>query len=118
MEYSNQFGSNFPASIISIGTKKDIDSYVVDSATGTTVADLVTQYYSYIDSADIDSAKALYEANKSILESYIIDAAYINRLEEEIYNTGLLVLKQAVSVINESEPADQMTDGYWYEDYS
>lgn len=108
MEYSNAFGSNFPGSLISVGTKKDIDD---------SVADLVTQYYSYMDAGDISSANELYLSNQELLDSYLLDAAYVNKLEEELFNIGLCALQQATVIISDSEPAEQIVDGYWYQDY-
>ena len=85
MEYSHNFGSNFPDSLIPIGTKKDIDD---------SVKDLITQYYSYIENGKVTDAKSLYDQNKTLLEPYIIDMEYINRLEEEIWNTHVATLKK------------------------
>lgn len=108
MEYSHVFGSNFPDELIPVGTKKDVDN---------SVKNLISQYYAYIDAGNITAAKTLYDNNKSILEDYRIDMAYINRLEEEIYNIGLNALKKVINVIGISEPIDQADDGYWYKDY-
>lgn len=108
MNYSHNFGSSFPEGLISVGTKKDIDD---------TVKNLVMQYYAYIDAGNISAANTLYNDNKSILEDYQINMAYINRLEEEIYNAGLDVLKKRETVISASEPIDQADEGYWYQDY-
>lgn len=108
MEYSRNFGSNFPGSFIPLGTKKDIDD---------TVKDLITQYYSYIDSGNITDANMLYENNKEVLEDYKIDMAYVNRLEEEIYNVGLNILKCTKNIISDVEPIEQSNDGFWYQEY-
>ena len=108
MDYSHNFGSNFPIELIPVGDKKDIDD---------TVKSLINQYNSYISAGDLTSANALYESNKNILEPYMINMKYINRLEEEIYNTALLALNQIKSVISNSEPANQSTDSFWYQDY-
>lgn len=108
MEYSHNFGSNFPDSLISVGTKKDVDN---------TIKDLLNKYYSYIDTGNIDAANALYGNNKSVLEDYIINMAYINRLEEEIFNIGVNSLKKVTNVVGTDEPIDQADDGYWYKDY-
>lgn len=108
MNYSYNFGSSFPKDLIPVGTKKDIDD---------TVKNLITQYYAYIDAGNISAANTLYNDNKGILEDYQIDMAYINRLEEEIYNIGVNVLKKRENVISTSEPDDQADDGYWYKDY-
>lgn len=108
MEYSRNFGSNFPNSLIPVGTKKDIDN---------TVKNLVSQYYSYIDSGNINAANNLYNQNKATLEDYRIGMDYVNRLEEEIFNIGLNALKKVTNVISSNEPIDQANDGYWYRDY-
>lgn len=108
MDYSHNFGSNFPIELIPVGDKKDIDD---------TVKSLINQYNSYISAGDLTSANALYESNKNILEPYMINMKYINRLEEEIYNTALSALNQIKSVISNSEPANQSTDSFWYQDY-
>lgn len=108
MEYSRNFGSNFPNELVPVGTKKDIDN---------TIKNLMNQYYAYIDAGDIDAANTLYNSNKSVLADYIINMAYINRLEEEIFNVGLNALKKVTNVIGTDEPIDQADDGYWYKDY-
>lgn len=108
MEYSRNFGSQFPDSLIPVGTKKDIDN---------TVKNLISQYYSYIDAGNINAANTLYNANKNTLEDYSINMAYINRLEEEIFNIGLNALTKVSNVISTTEPIAQADDGYWYKDY-
>lgn len=108
MEYSRNFGSNFPDELIPVGTKKDVDN---------SIKNLISQYYAYIDSGNIDAAKTLYDNNKSTLEDYKIDMAYINRIEEEVFNIGLNVLKKLTNIIGIDEPIDQADGGYWYKDY-
>lgn len=108
MNYSYNFGSSFPRKLMPVGTKKDIDD---------TVKNLITQYYAYIDAGNISAANTLYNDNKGILGDYQIDMAYINRLEEEIYNVGLDVLKKRETIISDSEPVDLADEGYWYKDY-
>lgn len=108
MEYSHNFGSNFPNETIPVGTKKDVDD---------TVKALINQYYSCIESGDLASANQLYEANKDTLEPYQINMEYINKLEEEIYNMGITVLNSVKSIINQTEPVTQSVDSFWYQDY-
>lgn len=108
MEYSHNFGSNFPSELIPVGDKKDIDD---------SVKDLISQYYSYISTGDLNLANELYENNKSALEPYAIKMKDINRLEEDIYNTGLLVLNQIKNIISDTEPANQSENSFWYQDY-
>ena len=108
MEYSHNFGSNFPSELMPVGTKKDIDD---------NVKDLINQYYSYISVGDLSSANSLYESNKDTLEPYMINMEYINKLEEEIYNAGFTVLNSVKSIINSTEPASQSVNSFWYKDY-
>lgn len=106
MNYSRNFGSNFPNSIIPAGTKKDIEN---------DISYLVKQYYSYIEKRDIDSANQLYNENKTKLEPYKISMSDYNLLQEEIYNIGLYALKQTNLIISASEPADMNEDSTWIE---
>ena len=106
--YSHNFGSNFPSEVIEVGTKKNIDN-VVQS--------LVSQYYSLIDGGYLDVAKDLYNTNANILKDYIIDMAYINKLEEEIYNVGLKAISDSSTIISNDEPSGQISDGIWLQEY-
>lgn len=110
MDYSRTFGSNFPNSMIPYGSHKDVDN---------TVVGLVNQYNTYIQSGNMTQASQLYEANKFKLEPYIINMTDINRLEEEIYNTGLYALSaSASSIISSEEPTtEQANNSYWFLDY-
>lgn len=108
MDYSRNFGSNFPNTLIPVGSKLDVDN---------TIVNLIKQYYAFIDSGNTSSANALFNENKAILEPYIINMEYINRLEEEIFNTGLSVLKKITNVVSADEPLDQAVDGWWYQEY-
>lgn len=108
MAYSRTFGSRFPSRCIEVGTRKDVDDLVVS---------VIQQYNAYVNSGNMAGAAALYEQNKTLLEPYMIDMAYINRLEEEIYNTGQYAMYTASSVISEEQPAEQGSGGYWLRDY-
>lgn len=105
MEYSREFGSNFPSELIPVGTKKDVDD---------SVKDLITQYYQLVESGSLDMAAKLYEDNQNILSEYAIKMSDINRFEEEIYNIGLDVLKKLTTIINDKEPATQSNGSFWY----
>lgn len=108
MEYSRNFGSNFPSELIPVGDKMDIDD---------TVKDLIIQYYSYISAGNLTSANELYENNKDTLDPYAIKSKDVNRLEEELFNIGLYALNQIENVISETEPTTQSVDSFWYQDY-
>lgn len=110
MEYSNTW-SKYPDEPIPVGTKKDIDN---------NVKSLVSKYYSYMNNGDINNANRLYEANKTTLEKYIVNAQYFNRLEEEIYNTGVKAIeafsKQTI-VVSDTEPSSQVTYSHWLKEW-
>ena len=108
MDYSHNFGSNFPIELIPVGDKKDIDD---------TVKSLIIAYNSYISAGDLTSANELYDSNKTMLEPYSINMKLINRLEEEIYNTSLYALNQVKNIISDTEPANQSVNSFWYQDY-
>lgn len=109
MNYSRTFGSKFPSECISFGNHKDVDD---------TVVDLVNQYNTYIQTGDMVAAANFYTNNKIKLEPYVLNISYINRLEEEIYNTGLYALSSSNSVISETEPeTEQGAGSYWFQDY-
>lgn len=106
MEYSRNFGSNFPNSLIEVGTKKDVDN---------TVIDLVNQYYSYMSSNNIDAANAFYEANKDVLDAYSIKTKDFNLLLEELYNMGLNLLQKTKIIVDANEPVTMSDNSIWYE---
>ena len=108
MEYSHNFGSNYPSELIPVGDKKDIDD---------AVKSLIIEYNSYISAGDLTSANTLYDSNKDTLESYQINMKYINKLEEEIYNTGIFALNSIKSIVSSDIPASQSVDSFWYKDY-
>lgn len=106
MEYSRIFGSNFPNSLIEVGTKKDIDD---------TVIELVNQYTAYINSGNIGAANTLYQKNKDVLDSYSLGMKDFNLLLEEIHNIGVDVLQQTKIAISLSPPATMSENSIWYE---
>lgn len=112
MGYSRLFGSQFPQQAIELGSHKDIDDVV---------AEIINQYNICIQANDLKWAAEIYEENKELLEPYIINAAYINRLEEEIYNTGVYAITSggdSGTIISETEPKTEQNEGdYWLSDY-
>ena len=110
MKYSNIFGSQFPQEAIPVGTKKDVDNYVVD---------LVSQYNAYVDAGNISAANELYRQNENVLEQYIVSANYFNRLEEEAYNLGVALLSNITTVISDTEPDSNnlSENSRWLQEY-
>lgn len=111
MGYSRTFGSKYPSECISLGTHKDVDN---------TVVSLINQYNSYVQSGNMVAASNFYTQNKATLDSYSLNVSYINRLEEEIYNTGLYALSSgsSSSITSDTEPTvEQNIGAYWLQDY-
>lgn len=108
MNYSHRFGSNFPNEVIPIGSKQDINN---------AVKTLVSQYYSQIDAGNIAGANVIYETYKDLLEPYIVNSAYFNQLEEEIYNVGVAVLNNITTVVSDEEPLVQETYSNWLKEW-
>ena len=111
MGYSRTFGSKYPSECISLGKHKDVDN---------TVVSLINQYNTYVQAGNMTAAANFYAQNKTTLDSYALNISYINRLEEEIYNTGLYALSSgsSSSIISDAEPvADQNIGAYWLKDY-
>lgn len=108
MDYSYNFGSNFPNEVIPIGEKKDIDNSVFD---------LVSQYYHFMDSKDIESAFTLYSNNKKTLDPYNINAYDYNRLQEELFNMGLYILNNTSTIIANKEPSTQSENSHWLKEF-
>ena len=113
MDYSRTFGSNYPNECIPLGTHKDVDN---------TVVNLINKYNSYVQTGDMILASTFYEQNKTLLEPYVLNINYINRLEEEIYNTGLYAMEKGgngsnKSVVSDTEPTEQDVNAFWFQDY-
>ena len=107
MSYSKVFGSQFPEQSLIIQEKQDIDD---------TVAEIVSTIQKCINNGSISKAKETYDENKNILEPYNIDAAFINLLQEEIYNVGLFAKSKQTNLIQSEMPTTQEA-GFWYLDY-
>ncbi len=108
MDYSHMFGSNFPSELIPVGSKKDIDN---------SVKILISQYYALVDTGDVNGANEFYQTYKESLEPYIINSAYFNRLEEEIYNVGISALSNLTTIISDTEPILQETNSHWLKEW-
>ena len=108
MNYSRNFGSLFPEKTIDLGSHKDVDD---------TVIKIINQYNVCVQANDMETAATIFNNNKELLEPYIINMSYINRLEEEIYNTGIYAMVTNGSVISSTEPSvEQNVGDYWFSD--
>lgn len=109
MDYSRTFGSKFPSECISYGNYRDVDNNVVN---------IINMYNTYVQNGDMISAGNYLSQHKSQLKPYMITMSDINRLEEEIYNTGLYALSTNNTIISGTEPEGEQNIGnYWFQDY-
>lgn len=108
MNYQRTFGSNYPIECIPVGTRKDVDD---------TVINLVNQYNTYMKQGDVKAAIILFNANRVVLEPYLINTRYLNYLEEEVYNTGIAALSTISVIISDVEPHTQDEGSCWYQEY-
>ena len=80
MEYTSNFGSQFPERIIEQKVFKDVDQRVLP---------LVNQIKSYLNSGNFASANSLIQENKELLGSYMLSSEYLNFLCEETRNVEI-----------------------------
>ena len=108
MEYSRNFGSQYPEVHMTVSEKKDIDNNVLT---------LVNQVETYIHDNDLSNAANVLAENASLLEPYIINSEFFNLIQEEIYNIGLLAISKQNSMVSEEQPTTQTVAGsYWMKD--
>lgn len=108
MEYSNLYGSEMPSAVMPSTAKKDIDSSVMN---------YINTYNSYLKANNIRDARQYYDDHKSALEPYIINAEFINNLQEELYNC-YVASQRNYCVVSDTEPSSdaQDIDGIWYQE--
>lgn len=108
MEYSRNFGSQYPEVQMTVSEKKDIDNNVVA---------IVNQVETYVRNNDLAHAAELLESNADLLEPYNINSAFFNLIQEEIYNIGLLAISKQNSMVSSTQPTTQTVAGsYWLKD--
>ena len=66
---------------------------------------------------DFTSATAsLLEDNKNVLAQYMVDAAYINKLDEELRNLEIYTKSKKQAVYYQSDKPDGVTGDVWISD--
>lgn len=108
IDYSREFGSQYPSALMHLGTHKDVDDSVID---------LIQEYNSYIENGNMESAYQFYTYNKDILDPYLITMNYVNYLEEEVYNIGVMALSTNIVIQSDNEPISAKDDAYWIQEY-
>lgn len=110
MEYSNQYGSSMPSSVMNLIVKKDIDDSVMS---------YINTYNNYLKINDVTNAKKFFDEHRTTLSPYIINAEYLNQLQEEVYNSYVASQRNYCIVdIYEPRSDDQDINGIWYQEFS
>jgi hypothetical protein len=108
MEYSRNFGSQYPEVQMTVSEKKDIDNNVLN---------IINQVETYVNNRDLAEAAKLMEENAALLEPYTINSEFFNLIQEEIYNIGLLAISKQNSMVSAIQPTTQTVAGsYWIKD--
>lgn len=108
MEYSRNFGSQYPEVQMTVSEKKDIDN---------SVSKTVNKIETYVKNNNLSEAAKLMEENAELLEPYIINSEFFNLIQEEIYNIGLLAISKQNSMVSNTQPTTQTVAGsYWLKD--
>lgn len=103
MKYSRYFGSQFPDQLLELRTFKDVDA---------TVLGLVNQIKTYQLAGDFANAKALIDANATVLAQYMLSPEYINLLDEETRNLEIYAKGNSQSVFYQNEmPLEESSTG-------
>lgn len=108
MEYTNNFGSQFPNSVIEISERKDVDD---------TVRSYIVNIQNYVKVGNLSAAARILNDNYELLEPYSVYADLINLIQEEIRNQGIYALSNlgSATVISDTVPTTQFA-GYWLKD--
>lgn len=106
MNYSREFGSNFPNSVMDIRTFKDVDE---------TVISLVKKVREYQAKGDYASSKAILEDNAELLKDYMLSSDYFNLLAEETRNLEIYAMgNQQQTYYTDVVPTDiSSTNDVW-----
>lgn len=108
MDYLRVFGSLYPASAINVANYKDIGQADED------VKEIIKQFQIFMDNGNIDSASALVETNYEKLKPYYIGMHTLNKIEEEIYNTQVHILKNQSTIVSDGKPdLEQAINAIW-----
>lgn len=108
MEYTNNFGSQFPNKVIEISERKDIDE---------TAKPYIINIQDYVNAGNLSAAAKVLNDNYELLEPYSIYAGLINLIQEEIRNQGIYAISNlgSATVVSDTMPTTQVA-GYWLKD--
>ena len=105
-KYTSEY-SKFPTNLYTkrnFSDMKDAPSSVVT---------LVEQIKSYMRAKDYTSAAQILDDNKSALKKYLIDATYINTLDEELRNLEIYCKVKKQSIYYTTSEPDGVTGDVW-----
>lgn len=107
--YTHEY-SNFPNTVYTVRNFLDLKD------APTNVADVVTQIKDYIVKKNYSAAASALEENKNVLAQYMVDAAYINRLDEELRNLEIYTRTKKQALYYQTEKPDGVAGDVWISD--
>lgn len=107
--YTHEY-SDFPNTMYTVRNFLDLKD------APTSVATIVTQIKTYIVNKNFSAAAAMLEDYKNVLAQYMVDAAYINKLDEELRNLEIYTKSKKQAIYYQSDKPDGVTGDVWISD--
>lgn len=104
--YTHEY-SDFPNAVYSVHNFLDLKD------APTSVATIVTQIKTHIVNKQFAQAAALLEDNKNILAQYMVDAKYINTLDEELHNLEIYTKSKKQAIYYTENKPDGVAGDVW-----
>lgn len=104
--YTNEY-SNFPTTTYTRRNFSDLKDAPASVVT------LVEQIKALMRGRDYTGAAAILEDNKSSLKKYLLDATYINTLDEELRNLEIYCKTKKQSIYYTTSEPDGVTGDVW-----
>lgn len=104
--YTHEY-SNFPNSLYTVNNFLDL------KAAPTNVVSIVAQIKSYLLNGNYAQAASVLAANQAILKRYIVDATYINKLDEELRNLEIYTRTKKQGLYYQTSEPDCVQGDVW-----
>ncbi len=104
--YTHEY-SSFPTGLYTVNNFLDLKDAPNDVAT------LVMQIKDYILNGNFTMASSVLEENKDTLKRYIIDATYINKLDEELRNLEIYTRTKKQGLYYQASEPDCVLGDVW-----
>ena len=107
--YTHEY-SDFPNTVYSVHNFLDLKDAPVS------IASVITQIKTYIVNKNYTAAATLLDEYKNQLSQYMIDAKYINTLDEELRNLEIYTKSQKQALYYQNEKPDGVAGDVWISD--